>query len=744
MIEAILKRGTLVSVITAMILLMGIIAALRVPIQMIPDLDVRIISVETGWPGATPQDVEKEILIEQEDYLRGLPNLKRMTSLASTGRAQIELEFPFGTDINEALLRVNNALSQVPSYPENVDEPVLRSDSFSYNAFLAFNVVPAVGNPKDVNINMMLDFVEDNVRPVLERVPGVSQVQVRGGAERQIQILTDASKLAERGLALTDLRDAIRARNTDVSAGDIDSGKRRYLLRTVGRFDTLEELENLIITRRGDSITRLSDVATVRLDHAELRNLSATDGEANIRLGVIRQTGSNVITIKESILPMLDEMNEDILAPAGLRMYLSNDDVRYVQDSVGNVRQNILIGAGLAVLVMFLFLRSPSATLIGMLGMPICTVAGFLGLLLFDRTINVISLAGIAFAIGMTIDNTIVVLESIEQQRQMGKTRFEAARDGTRHVWSAVLSGTMTTVLVFLPLMFVKEEAGQLFSDIGIAISSSIVVSMVVAVSLVPVAYANFAWRRGGKSEPPPPRRQFLLGPLFWLIEKPWRRLACLAVTVSATAAALVFLTPPAEYLPEGEEAKVFATMIAPPGYSLEEMSGIAKTPRSRAAARARLRSGGFRQRENRAARPLARFDQRPAAIAAHHLGNQGPETHRRLHGPARRALPRVSRHARVLLARLDHLQQRRRHPRRGAQHQRPRPAGDLSDRAARLSGCRRGHRGRAHQLRAIVPHARPAAAGDPAEVGPPRRDGLRHAGLRLRRRRSHRRRVCR
>ncbi len=577
MIEAILKRGTLVSVITAMILLMGIISALRVPVQMIPDLDVRIITIETGWPGATPQDVEKEILIEQENYLRGLPNLRRMTSLASTGRAQVELGFPFGTDINEALLRVNNALSQVPSYPENVDEPVLRSDSFSYNAFLAFNVVPAAGNPKNVDINMMLDFVDDNVRPVLERVPGVPQVQVRGGAERQIQILTDAAKLAERGITLTDLRDAIRSRNTDVSAGDIDSGKRRYLLRTVGRFATLEELENLIIVRRGDSITRLSDVAAVRLGHAELRNLSSTDGETNIRLGLIRQTGSNVIDIKRTVLPMLDEINSEILDPAGLRMYLSNDDVRHVEDSVGNVRNNILIGAVLAVLVMFLFLRSPSATLIGVPGMPICTVAGFLGLLLFGRTINVISLAGIAFAIGMTIDNTIVVLESIEQQRQKGKSRFDAARDGTRHVWSAVLSGTMTTVLVFLPLLFVKEEAGQLFSDIGIAISSSIAVSMVVAVSLVPVAYANFAWRRGGDFSPPPPRRQFLLGPLFRLIERPWRRLVCLAVTVSATTAALLFLMPSAEYLPEGEEAKVFATMIAPPGYSLEEMGGIAR-----------------------------------------------------------------------------------------------------------------------------------------------------------------------
>ena len=575
MTGALLKRGTLVSVVTAMVLLLGVIAALRVPVQMIPDLDVRVVTVDTGWPGATPQDVEKEIIIEQEEYLRGLPNLLRMTSVASTGRARVELEFPFGTDINEVLLRVNNALSQVPSYPENVDEPALRSDSFSYNSFLAFNVVPAEGNPQGVDINMMLDFVDDHVRPVFERVPGVSQVQVRGGARRQIQIQTDAAKLAARGLSLTDLREAIRARNTDVSAGDIDSGKRRYLLRTVGRFDTLDELANLIVARRGDAITRLSDVAAVRLSHFELRNRSLTNGEPNIRLGLIRQTGANVIAIKRAVLPLVEEINRDILAPAGLRIYLSNDDVRYVEDSVGNVRRNLAIGACLAVLVMFLFLRSGSATVIGMLGMPICTVAGFLGLLLFGRTINVISLAGIAFAIGMTIDNTIVVLESIEQERRKGKSRREAARDGTTRVWAAVLSGTMTTVLVFLPLLFVKQEAGQLFSDIGIAISSAIVVSMLVAVALVPVAYANFPWRGGGESGLPP-RKQFLLGPLFWLLEEPWRRLACLGATLVATVGALVFLTPPAEYLPEGEEAKVFATMIAPPGYSLREMEGIA------------------------------------------------------------------------------------------------------------------------------------------------------------------------
>lgn len=575
MIDYLLKHGTLVAVTVIMLMVLGIVAATRVPVQMIPDLETRIISIETRWPGATPQDVEKEILIEQEEYLRGLPNLKRMTSEASTGGAEIELEFPFGTDANEALLEVNNALSQVPSYPENVDEPVLRSDSFSYNPFMSFRLVPVEGNPKGHDINMLLDFVDDNVRPALERIEGVSQVQLSGGAERQIRIRVNPEKLAERRISLADVRDAVRSRNTDTSAGDIDSGKRRYLIRTVGRFHTIDELRDLILVRRGDSVTRLSDIATVELAHAELRNLSYSDGDANIRVSLVRQTGSNVISIKKKVLPELDRLNREILEPEGLVMTVANDDVLYVQSSVNNVVKNILIGAILATLVLFLFLRSASATLIGMSGMPVCIVAGFIGLLLMDRTINVISLAGIAFAIGMTIDNTIVVLESIEVERRKGKSRFEAARDGVKAVWTAVLSGTMTTVLVFLPILFVKEEAGQLFSDIGIAISASIIVSMLVAIAVVPVAFASLPGSKT-QSRKPQKREPRLLKPVSWLIAKGWRRAVCMVLTLVATVSAFVFLTPPAEYLPEGEEAKAFSTMIAPPGYSLREMEKIA------------------------------------------------------------------------------------------------------------------------------------------------------------------------
>lgn len=580
MIEAILKRGTLVTVVMLMLMLIGILAATRVPIQMIPDLDPRIISVETNWPGATPQDVEKEIIIEQEKYLRSTPGLRRMTSSASTGNASIELEFPFGVDINEALLRVNNALSQVPSYPENVDEPALYTNSFSMNAFMYFRITPLPGNPQGHDMDMLRDFADDNVRTVLERVPGISQVDVSGGAERQIQILVDAAKLAERGISLTQLRESVRERNVDVSAGDIDQGKRRYLLRTVGRFKNIEEISDLIIQRRGDSITRLRDVASVKLDHYELSSRSYADGSSNLFISLYREVGSNVIAIKYAVLPVIEQLNKDVLHPKGLQLELSSEDVKYVEESVSNIWQNILIGAALATAVLFLFLRSVSATLVGICGMPVCIVASFIGLLVMGRTLNVISLAGIAFAIGMTIDNTIVVLESIQQERQKGKGRFQAALDGTRNVWAAVLSGTMTTVLVFVPLFFVKEEAGQLFSDIGIAISFSIVVSMLTAVFLVPVACANMPERQLKKQDNKLGANQktsIILHPIHWMLKSHVRRLACIILTAGLSIGGMYFLTPPAEYLPEGEEAKAFSNMIAPPGYSLPQMDEIAQ-----------------------------------------------------------------------------------------------------------------------------------------------------------------------
>lgn len=579
MFEKTIQNGVILTVIILIICVFGVIAMFRVPVQMIPDLDARIVRVRTSWAGATPQDIEQEILVEQEKYLRSIPNLERMTSRAETGSATVALEFPFGVDINQILIRVSNALAQVSGYPENVDEPRIRTSSFSDNAFMHFRVQPLPGNPMQVDMVMMYDYLDKNIVPRLERVSGVSEADIWGGAERQVRIYVDPAKLAQRKISLDQLRRAIRARNQNVSGGDLDAGKRRYLLRTRGGFQSIDEIAEMIITSRGGVPIRIKDVGHVELSHFEVQVKSFANGVPNITLGIWRQAGANVIEIMERVMPQVAEINEALLKPVGLRMELTSEDVIYVKNAIATVQQNLAIGATLAILVLFLFLGSGSATLVGAAGIPICTIAAFLGLLLTGRTLNVISLSGVAFAIGMTLDNSIVVLENIDRHLKMGKNRFQASLDGVREVWIAVLASTLTTVIVFVPIIFVTEEAGQLYSDIAIAISASILMSMLVAVTVVPTACSRLL-------RPSKPATGMYLGIYHfgarngagimrlveWLLATYPRRFACIGTTLVAAILIIPVLIPKAEYLPEGEEAKTFSFMFAPPGYNLDEM----------------------------------------------------------------------------------------------------------------------------------------------------------------------------
>lgn len=575
--ERILHHGTLIAVAILILCVLGISAALRVPVQMIPDLEVRTISVDTRWPGASPRDVEQEILIEQEQYLRILPNLRRMVSTATTGQASIELEFPFGVDINEALIRTNNALNQVSSYPENADAPALTTISSSDQPFMYFRIGPHSEGGASLDLAMVRHFLEDQVRPRLERIEGVSMVEIMGAEERQVRIEVDPYRLAERGLDMADIRNTLRLRNLDRSGGDLDNGKRSVLVRTVGRFREPSDIGQLIVAERDGALIRLADLASIQLSHHELRSSSYYNGLPALILAVRRETGSNVVQTKYAVLPEVDVVNTEVLMPQGLEMTLVNEDAHYVEASVTNIWTNLLLGTLLATLTMYAFLRSARSTFVAAVAIPICTIAAFLGLLLAGRTLNVISMAGVAFAIGMTLDNTIVVLESIDQSRRRGLKPFDAAVAGVSRVWPAVLACTLTTVLVFAPTLFIQEEAGQLYSDIAIAICASILMSMAVAVTVLP---AMAAWLL-----PQHPLGTSAEVSSFDQISR-WiskfysssiRRAAVLIGMLGAAVCTVLWLTPPAEYLPEGEEARIFSRMIAPPGYNLTEMEYIAQ-----------------------------------------------------------------------------------------------------------------------------------------------------------------------
>ncbi|MBF0265744.1 MAG: efflux RND transporter permease subunit [Gammaproteobacteria bacterium] len=574
-----IEKPVILTVAILILTLFGILAIFNVPIQMIPDLDARLIKVSTSWPGASPQDVEKEILIEQEQYLNQMPGLERMTSTANTGKAEIELEFPYTISIEEALLNVNNALSQVPAYPENVKEPSIRAESFSSNSFMYFRLTPISGDFKEEEIIALYDWADENVKKSMERVPGVSSVRMWGGSERQVRIYVDPNKLAERNIRLIEVKEAIRKRNRDVSGGDLDSGKRRYLLRTIGRFKTIDELNNLIITEKEGSFIRLSDLGHAELGFAEVRSYAYAAGKPQLAFAINRQIGTNVIEIKQAMLEKVRQLNSGILKDKGLEMILNSDDVVYVTEAVKVVQKNLAIGALLSILVLFLFLRSGSGTLIGAMAIPICTVAAFLGLLITGRTINVVSLAGVAFAIGMTMDNNIVVAENIYRHLSKGAKRYQAALQGVIEVWPAVLASTLTTVCVFLPIVFIQEEAGQLYSDIAIAISASILMSMLVAITLVPAASSRFLKFNANNNAKSSVLDRIaksiadkILALVHWLSSSKTRSLLVIVIVLSGAVAILYYLTPKTEYLPEGEEAKVFTILFAPPGYNIDTM----------------------------------------------------------------------------------------------------------------------------------------------------------------------------
>lgn len=584
-LQSFIQHGVKSAVAVLIVCLIGAVAVFRVPIQMIPNMDVTTISVDTVWAGATPRDIEQEILFEQEKYLRSIPGLHRMTSTARSSRAEIELEFLPGTDVQEVLIRVNNALAQVPRYPENVDQPRIATSSASESSFLYYSIQPLPGNPKNVDIIVQRDFVDNYVRTAIERVNGVSEVQVSGGAHRQVKVLVDPAKLAERRIGVLELRDALRRRNVDVSGGDFDSGKRRYMLRTVGRYQSVDEIHDTVIAKRDGVLVYLRDVGEAVMDHAEVVRVSTFNGAPSISMSIKRQIGSNVIEVMDQVTATVDRLNAGLMKERGLQINWSSDDVMYVRDAIAIVKKNFILGSLLACGVLYLFLRSISTTFLGAIGIPICTIASFLGLLLTGRTINVISLAGVAFAIGMTLDNTIVVMENIYRHRRMGKGLFEAAYDGVSEVWTAVFASTLTTVFVFVPIIFVREEAGQLYSDIAVAISSSIIMSMVVAITVVPCAAAR--WMRVGKGEDGEESglldrwgRSFsdgVVSCLEWLLASVLRRVGAILGVLLVCFVILVGLTPKSEYLPEGEEAKVFTIMSPPAGYNLEEMRGIAR-----------------------------------------------------------------------------------------------------------------------------------------------------------------------
>ena len=497
-----IRNPITVAVGVILVSLFGLVSLRLVPVQLTPNIDRPRATVLTTWPGASPFEVEREIIDEQEEQLKGLDGLGKMESESHDGWGQIMLEFPIGTDPDSILVRVSNRLEQVPSYPDDVDRPLIYTVDPNTQATAWFVILTEGDN--DIDVETLLDYVDDEVKPRIERIPGVARVNMFGGREREMQVVVDPGRLAARKLTMTDVATALSSENKDYSAGDFDEGKRRYVVRTAGDYRTPEDVENVILSAAGGTPVYVRDVGRVELGHRKPGVFVRALGRPALAFNAQRAPGSNVLEVMERMREVVAEIDRDLLDPQGLRLELVYQETDYINSAINLVRSNIFVGGTLAILVLLLFLRSRSGTFVVGLSIPISVVATFLVMAAAGRSINVISLAGLAFAVGMVVDNCIVVLENIFRHRQMGKPRFEAALDGAVEVWGAVLASTLTTVAVFLPVGFVKDEAGQLFRDIAIAISASVSLSLIIAMTLIPTLAARIL----GSKRPQVSRRE--------------------------------------------------------------------------------------------------------------------------------------------------------------------------------------------------------------------------------------------
>ncbi len=550
-----------------MAVMFGTISLSQLPVQLTPEITEPQITITTTWRAAAPNEVEAEIIEPQEDVLRGLPGMIEITATAHEGMGEITLTFSVDMELNRALIEVLNRLNQVPSYPEDADEPVLATVGGDANSIAWFMVKPMKGNSHP--ISGYQDYVEEVVQTRLEQIPGVAKSEVHGGRDREIRITFDPYKVASLGIQLPVVSE-LSGSGKDVSGGATDVGKREYSIRFSGKYEA-DELGGLIIHWRDGYPVYLRDVAKVEKRLVDKSSFVLAQGDLSIAVNAKRETGVNVLQVMEGVKKAVTELGEGPLARAGLTIEQVYDETVYIDQSINMLRNNLGLGIFLAVVILWLFLRKIRATLTVALAIPVCLISSFLLMHLAGRTLNVISMAGLAFAVGMVLDASIVVLENIIRLREKGVAVEKASEEGALQVLGALTASTATTVAIFLPIVFLEGEAGQLFADLALTITAAICLSFIVATTVIPAFAMEYMsnttftdkhenwWVSGTKF-------------IMKLTGTAKKRYAWILALIIIPLFIAFLLLPQKDYLPEGNRNLVIAFILPPPGANITQV----------------------------------------------------------------------------------------------------------------------------------------------------------------------------
>lgn len=565
--EAFLDNKTAAYACVLLVLIFGSITLNQLPIQLTPEVTKPEITITTGWRAANPEEIESEIIEPQENALKGLPGVTQMVTDSTQGRGTVRLTFALGISIERAMIEVVNRLNSVPSYPADVDNPVLSNVGEASRPIAWFIIRPMAGN--DADITRYNRFLEETVQRRFERIPGVSLSEVRGAMDTELLITIDAYRAAARNIILPEIAQRI-AGMQNISAGDHDIGKRSYSIRYRGKY-TPDKLQEMVLVWRDGKAVRLRDIATVTITPKEKNTFVITKDGISLAVNAYRESGVNVIEVMNQLQQAAQELREGPLQRAQLTMEQVYDETDYIREAITLLFSNLLIGILLAGLTMWWFTRRLRALWVVSISVPMSLFAALVVLELAGRTLNTISLAALALSVGMVLDASIIVVENILRLRSQGQPMLKAAIGGVVETRMALVASVATTVAIFLPILWLGGEVGQLFTDLAVALSAAIVMSLFTALFLVP-SFSNL-WL--GSHEINDPFKQVWgrwSRKLTVLTDTPKRRFQLITALIAIPILITVFAIPKADYLPAGNRNLVFAILLPPPGMNIETM----------------------------------------------------------------------------------------------------------------------------------------------------------------------------
>ena len=563
-----LKSPAAVAVGVAVTILFGLFALNSLPVQLFPDIERPQIGIQTGWRSATPREVEAQIVEPEEEVLQGISGLQEMNSFVGSGGAYINLTFAIGTDIRQTLIDVIGRLNRIPSLPADSERPFVQlantQDSNSSLLFVFMQILP--GNPR--NIETYETFLRHTVAPRLEAIPGVGSVEMNvTGAQEELQIIFDPMKTAALGIQIPKVARQISS-SEDVSGGTIDIGRRQYGLSFRGRY-SVAELKGLILEWRDGKPVLLGDIAEIKIARGKRGAFAYQNGNPALGFRIVRETGANVLATVSAIKKELVAINEGPAKEQGVTLQYSFDPSHFINQAIEMLSRDLILGILLAIGVLWFFMRDLRATLIISATIPVCLLAVVVLLQVTGRTLNVVSLAGLAFCTGMVLDAAIVAFENILRLREQGMPAEEAAQTGTDQVWGALLATTATNVAIFLPVIFLKDVEGQLFADLSVTIAVAVFISLIVAITLVPMLSVQFL-----KTKPKVPEFAHVWRGIADYVmnatDTPTKRRIWIVGLIAGSMAGTVLLAPSLQYLPQVKRAAIDAFFQLPPAATVD------------------------------------------------------------------------------------------------------------------------------------------------------------------------------